>query len=66
MGAPGSSSFPRASWQWTAQETSALGQAAAGLIAGAIDPVGAIADVCATHGVWLHLDGAYGGPVRQG
>ena len=29
---------------------------------GAIDPVGAIADVCAGHGVWLHLDGAYGGP----
>jgi aromatic-L-amino-acid decarboxylase len=29
---------------------------------GAVDPVGAIADVCAAHGVWLHLDGAYGGP----
>ncbi|MEP7023081.1 MAG: pyridoxal-dependent decarboxylase [Actinomycetota bacterium] len=29
---------------------------------GAIDPIGAIADVCAEHGVWLHLDGAYGAP----
>lgn len=28
---------------------------------GALDPLGAIADVCARHGVWLHVDGAYGG-----
>ena len=27
---------------------------------GAIDPIGALADVCARHGVWLHGDGACG------
>lgn len=30
---------------------------------GAIDPIGAIADVCSEAGVWLHVDGAYGAPV---
>jgi len=30
---------------------------------GAIDPIDAIADVCAEHGVWLHVDGSYGGPA---
>lgn len=29
--------------------------------AGAIDPIAAIADVCAARGVWLHVDGAQGG-----
>ncbi len=29
-------------------------------LTGAIDPIGAIADVCAKRGVWLHIDGAYG------
>ncbi|WP_294123346.1 aminotransferase class V-fold PLP-dependent enzyme, partial [Sphingomonas sp.] len=28
---------------------------------GLIDPLDEIADVCARHGVWLHIDGAYGG-----
>lgn len=35
--------------------------ASAGTVnAGAIDPLAGIADVCATHGVWFHVDGAYG------
>ncbi len=32
-------------------------------LTGSIDPIDAIADVCAEHGVWLHVDGAYGGPA---
>jgi len=27
---------------------------------GAFDPLGAIADACAAHGAWLHVDGAFG------
>ena len=29
--------------------------------AGVIDPIEQLADLCAEHSVWLHLDGAYGG-----
>lgn len=32
---------------------------------GAIDPLDAIAEACARHGVWLHVDGAYGAPAAM-
>lgn len=32
-------------------------------LTGAVDPIGAIADVCGPRGVWLHVDGAYGLPA---
>jgi aromatic-L-amino-acid/L-tryptophan decarboxylase len=31
-------------------------------LTGAVDPLDAVADVCDRHGVWLHVDGAYGLP----
>jgi aromatic-L-amino-acid/L-tryptophan decarboxylase len=30
---------------------------------GAIDPIDQIADICAEHQVWLHVDGSYGAPA---
>ncbi|MDY7103618.1 MAG: pyridoxal-dependent decarboxylase [Actinomycetota bacterium] len=36
--------------------------ASAGVVStGAIDPLAAIADVCAEHGLWFHVDGSLGG-----
>jgi aromatic-L-amino-acid decarboxylase len=32
-------------------------------LTGAVDPLDAIAEVCELHGVWLHIDGAYGLPA---
>lgn len=32
-------------------------------LTGAIDPIGALADVCEARDVWLHVDGAYGLPA---
>lgn len=32
-------------------------------LTGAVDPLAALADVCAARGVWLHVDGAYGLPA---
>jgi aromatic-L-amino-acid decarboxylase len=32
-------------------------------LTGAVDPLAAIADLCERHGVWLHIDGAYGLPA---
>jgi len=32
-------------------------------LTGSVDPLDAVAGVCARHGVWMHVDGAYGAPA---
>lgn len=32
-------------------------------LTGAVDPIDAIVDICAEHGIWVHVDGAYGLPA---
>lgn len=32
-------------------------------VLGAFDPIDEMATLCKTHGIWLHVDGAWGGPV---
>lgn len=32
-------------------------------LTGAVDPIADVADLCDEHGVWLHVDGAYGVPA---
>jgi aromatic-L-amino-acid decarboxylase len=32
-------------------------------LTGAVDPLDAVADICARQGVWMHVDGAYGVPA---
>jgi len=34
-------------------------------LTGAVDDIAALADLCARHGVWLHVDGAYGLPAAS-
>ena len=40
-----------------------VGATAGTTVQGAFDPFGALADVCEKHGMWLHVDGAWGGPA---
>ena len=40
-----------------------VGATAGTTVAGAFDPLNAIADITERHGLWLHIDGSYGGSV---
>jgi aromatic-L-amino-acid decarboxylase len=34
-------------------------------LTGAVDPIDELADLCGEHGIWLHVDGAYGLPAAR-
>ncbi|MBI1350246.1 MAG: aminotransferase class V-fold PLP-dependent enzyme [Actinomycetales bacterium] len=34
-------------------------------LTGAVDPLDSIADICSRHGIWFHIDGAYGLPAAS-